>query len=418
MEYHYSVLVFTLIFASMMPSILARSEETGTIIADIEDYTDKHANIDAMEAYGPDLLSSLTDMGSKRRNLDECATKMNPIDKCWRCKPDWAENRQALTECVTGFAAGTTGGAGGEIYTVTCPSDDNALNPTPGTLRFAVTQTKPLWIIFDKDMVITLKHALVISSDKTIDGRGVKVEIAYGGGISIYGVNNIIVHGIEIRDMKETPGFGSRSGCDGDAISVKDSSKIWIDHCSLANGPDGLVDVTVGSTAVTISNCKFTRHDKAILLGADDSHSDDKAMQVTVAYNKFDGIGQRMPRCRFGFFQVVNNDYNGWGIYAIGGSMNPTILSQGNRFVAPPDRHLKQVTTRANAKEEEWKNWNWRTDQNDVFENGAYFVPSGSDPQLTPEQQQHMIEVAPGSDVPQLTSCAGVLSCIPGQPCI
>lgn len=81
-----------------------------------------------------------------------------------------------------------------------------------------------------------------------------------------------------------------------------------------------------------------------ILLGADDSHTEDTKMQATVAYNRFEETcTQRMPRCRFGFFQVVNNEYNKWKMYAIGGSANPTILSQGNRFVASDDKNLKQV---------------------------------------------------------------------------
>jgi len=40
---------------------------------------------------------------------------------------------------------------------------------------------------------------------------------------------------------------------------------------------------------------------------------------------------------------VVNNDYTHWEMYAIGGSANPTINSQGNRFVAPDDRFSKEV---------------------------------------------------------------------------
>ncbi|XP_076935366.1 pectate lyase 4-like [Bidens hawaiensis] len=407
---HFFVLLFALTIAFVVPSILA-----DTIIADTEDYPESASNIAAMEAY-PEMFSSLIDKDSTRRDLQE-STAMNPIDSCWRGKADWAENRQALAQCVTGFGKGTTGGAGGEIYIVTSNSDEDAMNPAPGTLRFGAAQNKPLWIIFEKDMVITLKHTLVVTSDKTIDGRGAKVEIAFGGGISLYGVNNIIIHGIDVHDVKAMPGFGSRAACDGDNIGAKNCTKIWIDHCSLSNGPDGLIDVTLASTAVTISNCKFTRHEKAILLGADDSHTQDKSMQVTVAYNKFEGIGQRMPRCRFGFFQVVNNEHNGWSIYAIGGSMNPTILSQGNLFRAPNENHLKQVTIRSNAKEEEWKNWNWRSSDKDVFENGAYFVASGSDPQLTHEQHEHMIEAAPGSEVPNLTAGAGALSCVPGQPC-
>ncbi|XP_076907630.1 pectate lyase 4-like [Bidens hawaiensis] len=327
------------------------------------------------------------------------------------------DNRQALAECAMGFAKGTTGGVGGEIYTVTDPSDEDGANPKEGTLRYGASQKKPLWIIFDKDMVITLKHTLVVTGDKTIDGRGAVVEITNGGGITIQEENNIIIHGININNVKVMDGFAGRSACDGDALTIKTASKIWIDHCTLSNGPDGLLDVTMGSTAVTISNCRFHDHDKVVLLGADDSHTEDKIMQVTVAYNMFeDTCTQRMPRCQFGFFQVVNNDYNKWKMYAIGGSANPTILSQGNRFVAADNRNTKKVLQRSYAEESEWRNWNWRS-EHDVLENGAIFDASGTDPQLTPKQQQGMIDVAPGSDVPQLTSDAGVLSCVVGQPC-
>lgn len=163
---------------------------------------------------------------------------------------------------MIGFGKGTTGGAGGEIYKVTCNTDDDPVNPKEGTLRYGMNQKKPLWIIFEKDMVITLKHTLVVTSDKTIDGRGAKVEIANGGGLTAHTVTNVIIHGIHIHDIGETPGFAGRSGCDGDAITVKSSSKIWIDHCTFSGGPDGLIDITVGSTAVTISNCKFSDHDK------------------------------------------------------------------------------------------------------------------------------------------------------------
>lgn len=40
---------------------------------------------------------------------------------------------------------------------------------------------------------------------------------------------------------------------------------------------------------------------------------------------------------------MVNNDYTHWEMYAIGGSANPTINSQGNRFLAPDDSSSKEV---------------------------------------------------------------------------
>lgn len=83
-----------------------------------------------------------------------------------------------------------------------------------------------------------------------------------------------------------------------------------------------------------------------MLLGAQNTYDLDKKMQVTVAYNHFGkGLVQRMPRIRWGFVHVVNNDYTHWELYAIGGSQSPTILSQGNRFIAPPHLpHYREVT--------------------------------------------------------------------------
>lgn len=50
-------------------------------------------------------------------------------------------------------------------------------------------------------------------------------------------------------------------------------------------------------------------------------------------------------RCRHGYFHVVNNDYTHWEMYAIGGSANPTINSQGNRYAAPKNPFAKEVIT-------------------------------------------------------------------------
>lgn len=195
---------------------------------------------------------------------------MNTIDSCWRAKSNWASNRKSLADCAIGFGKDAIGGKYGEIYEVIDPSDD-PVSPKPGTLRYGVVQTEPLWIIFSKDMVIKLKNELIVNSYKTIDGRGAKVEIANGPCITIQGVSHVIVHGISIHDCK--PGeaamvmsnvdhVGHREGSDGDAITIFASSNVWIDHCFFARCADGLTDVTHASTAVTISNNYFTQHDK------------------------------------------------------------------------------------------------------------------------------------------------------------
>ncbi|KAK1382131.1 hypothetical protein POM88_019866 [Heracleum sosnowskyi] len=70
------------------------------------------------------------------------------------------------------------------------------------------------------------------------------------------------------------------------------------------------------------ANCEHV-----ILLGHSDSYTRDKVMQVTIAYNHFgEGLIQRMPR----------------KCYATGGSANPTINSQGNRYLAPNNPFAKE----------------------------------------------------------------------------
>jgi pectate lyase len=143
------------------------------------------------------------------------------------------------------------------------------VNPKAGTLRYGVIQDKPLWIIFAHDMVIRLSEELMVASNKTIDGRGVNVHIYNGAQITLQFVKNVIIHGIHIHDAKAGNGgmirdsvdhYGFRSRSDGDGISIFGSTDIWIDHISLSNCEDGLIDAIMGSNAITISNCHFTKH--------------------------------------------------------------------------------------------------------------------------------------------------------------
>ncbi|CAM9003790.1 unnamed protein product [Rhodiola kirilowii] len=311
----------------------------------------------------------------------------NPIDDCWRCDPNWADNRQRLADCGIGFGAGALGGKGGQIYVVTDSSDRDVANPVPGTLRYAVIQEEPLWIIFSDNMMIKLHHELIINSHKTIDGRGYNIHITGNGCLTLQYISNVIIHNIHIHHcspsgntiIRSTPthaGFRGRS--DGDGISISGSRNIWIDHCSMSYCTDGLIDAILGSTGITISNSYFTHHNEVMLLGHNDNYLLDVGMQVTIAFNHFgEGLVQRMPRCRHGYIHVVNNDFTQWKMYAIGGSANPTINSQANRYTAPFDSDAKEVTKRVETDEREWAGWNWRT-EGDVMVNGAFFVPSGA----------------------------------------
>ncbi|GLJ17504.1 hypothetical protein SUGI_0304470 [Cryptomeria japonica] len=227
----------------------------------------KAENSDKYHVEKPELVVQMVErsLNNSKRKLSSCETG-NPIDDSWRCDPNWVNNRKRLADCAIGF-------------------DKNAIG----------------------DMVIQLKEELIMNSYKTIDGRGANVHIANGACITIQYVTNIIIHGVHIHDCKPAGNtnvrsspthYGFRTKSDGDGISIFGSSAIWVDHCSLSNCADGLIDAIRGSTAITISNNFFTHHDKVMLLGHSDAYTEDVKMQVTVTFNHFGkGLVQRMLRC-------------------------------------------------------------------------------------------------------------------------
>ncbi|KAL8160957.1 hypothetical protein V2J09_012446 [Rumex salicifolius] len=360
----------------------------------------------------------------RKKEHGEC-TAENPIDACWRCREDWADNRKLLAECALGFGRNTTGGKDGEYYLVTDHTDDDVVTPKPGTLRFAVIQPRPLWIIFSRDMNLKLKAELMVTSDKTIDGRGYRIEISHGPGITIQFAHNIIIHNIKIHDIRPGNGgllrdtsdhIGIRGADDGDGVCMFAATNIWLDHLSIYRCKDGIIDAVKVSTAITISNCHFTQHDDVMLFGASDFTPQDEAMQITVAFNNFGKkLVQRMPRCRYGFFHVVNNDYTYWEMYAIGGTSHPTIISQGNRYTAPNNFQIKQVTQRNNWVGSEYKSWTWRS-EGDLMLNGAFFVESGN-PYVLQSGTKEYIPAKPGHFVGKLTKYAGHMKCKVGKKC-
>ncbi|TMW81891.1 hypothetical protein EJD97_007453 [Solanum chilense] len=350
----------------------------------------------------------------------------NLIDKCWRCDPQWANNRQKYADCAMGFGSKATGGKGGRVYVVSDNSDSDVENPAPGTLRHAVIQTEPLWIIFQRHMHIKLKRELLMQGHKTIDGRGFNIHIEKGAGLKMQGVSNVIISNLHVHNIEITPGgmirdsaehVGIRSEDEGDGISLFSATDIWIDHVSMSRATDGLIDAVKGSTGITISNCHFTDHDKVMLFGANDNHVEDKKMQITLAYNHFGKrLDQRMPRVRFGFFHIVNNDYTHWMRYAIGGNNGATIISQGNRFIAQASPLIKEVTHREKVEESEWRNWTWLSIDDDM-QNGAFFKTSGDQDALSKLQDLNLIPAEPSYKVGIITKFAGSLACTAGRPC-
>lgn len=159
-----------------------------------------------------------------------------------------------------------------------------------------------------------------------INGGGV-----YGGSISIKGVQNVIIRNLVIQDAYDP--FPHHEKDDGynaqhDAISVQDSSNVWIDHCTIEDTLpidyqmtegstkekwqtyDGLCDITKQSKNITVSFCKFQNHDKTMLIGSSDSEKMQLTRTITLHHNYFFNCGQRLPMARLSCIHAYNNLYD------------------------------------------------------------------------------------------------------------
>ncbi|GLJ17489.1 hypothetical protein SUGI_0304270 [Cryptomeria japonica] len=97
-------------------------------------------------------------------------------------------------------------------------------------------------------------------------------------------------------------------------------------------------------------------------------------------------------------------------MYAIGGSANPTINSQGNRFLASDYRFHKEVTKHQDSTE-----GNWRS-VGDLMLNGAFFTASGAKESSSYAKALSMV-ARPSSIVGSITAGLGVLTCRKASSC-
>ncbi|MEV4275024.1 family 16 glycoside hydrolase [Actinoplanes xinjiangensis] len=206
----------------------------------------------------------------------------------------------AVTGTATGFAAGTTGGAGGPTVQVDTAAELLSSIATPGPLTICVVGT------------ITLPAGMYdVTSHKSIVGVGATAGIT-GGGFNIglpvsevtsppaNAVHNVIIQNLSFRNASD------------DSINVQMfSHHVWIDHNDLAQGYDGLIDIKRGASLVTVSWNHNHHHTKNMLLGHDDSNGaqDTGRLKVTYHHNWFDRTPQRNPRVRFGEPVHVYNNY-------------------------------------------------------------------------------------------------------------
>ncbi|KAK5654294.1 hypothetical protein OQA88_7471 [Cercophora sp. LCS_1] len=227
------------------------------------------------------------------------------------------------TWTVEGFAKDnpvggpTTGGAGGLSVAVTTAAD----------LKTAVSDDVPKTILLSG--TVALPSRLKIGSNKSIIGAGTSAHITQSG-IDIVNASNVIIQNIKISFI-----------ADNDCITIRNSTRVWIDHNEFASdinhGPDafdGQVDIIRASDYITVSWNYFHDHWKSSLVGNDAAFRDLDFghLHVTYHHNYWKNEGTRGPAGRFGHQHVYNNLYEDFLYQALHSRSDNQMLVEGNVF--------------------------------------------------------------------------------------
>ncbi|KAB5587847.1 hypothetical protein CTheo_8711 [Ceratobasidium theobromae] len=216
------------------------------------------------------------------------------------------------------LSGGTTGGGSASPVTVT----------TLAALKTAVTGSTAKVVIISG--TITGNEVVKVGANTSILGKsGATLS---GVGLRVIDVSNVIIRNLKISKVLADA---------GDALGIQAANRVWVDSVELWSDRDhdkdyydGLLDITHGVYAATVTNSYLHDHWKASLVGHSDSNeSEDKAIQVTYAFNKWENLNSRTPSFRFGHGHIFNNFFlnNNDGINTRVGA---ELLVQNNVFEA------------------------------------------------------------------------------------
>lgn len=145
----------------------------------------------------------------------------------------------------------TTGGRNGDVVTAR----------TAEELAEYASSPEPLTILIEG--TITGDGQIKISSNKTLLGLGASTSLK-NIELNMSGVSNIIIRNLHISDAR-------------DAIALRRTHHVWVDHCDLSECGDGLLDITHQSDFVTVSWTRFSKHHKTMLINSGTSQPEDSA---------------------------------------------------------------------------------------------------------------------------------------------
>ena len=215
---------------------------------------------------------------------------------------------------IEGFAKGTTGGCGGNVYAVT--TLDDPATAVPGTFRYGVQNLSGKRIIrFDVSGTLALRNDISIQNgDLTIDGSNAPgAGIQFSGGTLIVEASNVI-----LRHLRIMVGPYSQNPGKADNIRIAGERGYWVervvvDHCSMFWATDENLSITGMARKVTVQWSIIAEGLYLSTHGKVDPHSmgalfHHDATQMTLHHNLFAHNNYRNPQLASrGTLEWINN---------------------------------------------------------------------------------------------------------------
>lgn len=232
---------------------------------------------------------------------------------------------------LVGFAGmhgGTSGGAGGDVITVTTGTE------LQNVLKDKQDDTTPLTIMVEG--MINLDNSVGLSKIDVKDVKDVSIIGAppYGEfdgiGIKIRRASNIIIRNLKVHHVLT----GEK-----DCISIEGpADHIWVDHCELFNEfqgvdkdrYDGLLDAKAEAEYLTYSWNVLHDSWKTVLVGSSEGDVYDR--KLTMHHNFFYNCNSRLPLFRASTGHFFNNYFRDIASTTINSRMNSCVRIERNYF--------------------------------------------------------------------------------------